>query len=570
MAGDTREMTVAGRGIGIDVGAYAVKVAVVRRHLGGLMLEQLVEQPIVRDGPGRPPTDAVSEAVAAAMADVRVGRALVVAGAPTQLTTVRNLDVPFSEEAKIRQVVKAEGEPQLPFAAEEIVVDYCLTGVEREAPDDEEGAPAPTNLLITAVQKKVVGDLLGAVREDQLDPEVVDVEFMGAFSAVRTLAPETLEGGELVVDIGAVKTSVIYARRGRPLAVRAFNFGGDTLTQAVAEATSTSFADAEAAKKAHAVPVSGEGETAPADRALAEALAGLRRGLDQTLRFFASQVGQVEYDRVVLTGGSAALSGLKEWFAVALSKDVMVLDLLGPVKSAVGDEVAVARYATAIGLALRGIGQSVALHNFRQEELTYPNPLKRLLKYLAPAAALVVCIVAAAGVGYFISYRSTLAEARQYRQMKEKELREVLGGSVSYVTLDAARKKVDERAAELESLRGENPQSVLDVLYEISRICYGGKLPPEDFKEPKDPEAAAKMFVERSAPWKVQITGFQIERGRVEIEGSAADYPSVNLLKHALEASPLFREVRMSATTVLRGRTTLKMRFYLEERQPVR
>jgi len=566
VADTSREMTIAARGIGIDVGACSVKVAIVRRALGGVVLEHVVEQPVERQEAGRPSPEAVAAAVATAMEEVRVGRALVVAGAPTQLSTVRNLDVPFSDEVKIRQVVKTEVEPHLPFSAEDIVVDYCLTGVEREAPAGEEGIPVPTNLLITAVQKKLVGDLLGTVRGDELDAEVVEVEFMGAFSAVRTLAPETVEGGELIIDIGAVKTSVIFARKGCPLAVRAFNFGGDILTQALAEAKSASFTDAEHDKKAIEDPLGPTEEASDAGRVLADALAGLRRGLDQTLRFFSGQVGEVDYDRVMLTGGSAALKGLDAWLAAALGKDVAVLDSLGQVKNTAGDEVAVARFATAIGLGLRGIGESVSLQNFRQEELAYPNPLKRLVKYLAPAVALIVLIIAAIGARYYISYQNTLAKAEKLQRLQDSELRTVLGDQ-AYVTLDGTREVVDERAAEFESLSGENPRSVLDVLKELSKICYGSKEPPEGAIQATNDEAAHKALIERSAPWKIQVWEFQMERGRVEIEGVAANYPAINQLKRALEESPLFREVQVrSSKTMPDGRTTLIMRIYLEER----
>lgn len=564
-------MTVAGRGIGIDVGSWSVKVAVVRRHLGRLVLERVVERPIPRDAAGRPDAEAAAAAVAAAIEEIRVGRALVVAGVPTQLSTVRNLDVPFRQETRIRHVVKAEVEPHLPFAAEEIVVDYCLTGVEREAPEAPEEAEgqapaAPTNLLITAVQKKVVGDLLGVVRGERLDPEVVDVEFMGAFGAARMLAPQAPEGGELIVDIGAVKTSVIYARQGRPLGVRAFNFGGDTLTQAVAKATGVSFADAEAHKAAHPQLPSGETDAAPAARAMAEALDGLRRGLDQTVRFFAGQVGEVTYDRLLLTGGSAALVGLTQWLATALGKEVALLDSLGPLKNAAGEEFSVARCATAIGLALRGVGESVALQNFRQEELAYPNPLKRLVKFLAPAAGLVVCIVLAALAGYYISYLHALATQARYTEMKLEEVRAVLGKAAAYPTLEALKRVVDERAAEFETLSGENPQSVLDVLYELSRICYGGKAPPPADSEPKDPKAAADALIKRSEPWKIQIISFQMERGRVSLEGSAASYTAINQFKHALEESPLFARVDVQTSETRADRATLKMRLYLKER----
>lgn len=566
MAGSTREMTVAGRGIGIDVGSYSVKVAVVRRQFNRLVLERVVERPIVREAAGRPAAGPLTEAVASAMAEVRVGRALVAVGVPTQLATVRNLDVPFSDEARIRQVVKAEVEPHLPFSAEEIVVDHCLTGVEREAPADQEGATAPTNLLITAVQKRVVGEVIGAVSSETLDPEVVDVEYMGALSAVRTLAPEMIEGGELVIDVGAVKTSVIYAHKGRPLAVRSINFGGDTLTQAVADATGASFVEAERDKPSHAIAAEGAGEPSRAAQAIGDALVGLRRGLDQTLRFFTSQVGEAAYERIVLTGGSAAMPGLRAWFAAALGREVAVLDSLGPMKSGVADEVAVARFATAIGLALRGIGESVALHNFREEELAYANPLKRLVKYIAPAVGLIVAIILTGIAASFISNRTTSGEAERYQGMMRTELRKILGPDEPITSLERAREKVNARTLELQELAGENPQSVLDVLHELSGICFGGTLPAADSTLPADAEKLAEDFYKRSKPWEIQITKFQMAGRRVDIEGTAASYRAVNEFKLKLEESPAFSEVQVRDSRPESGRQTLKITLQLEER----
>ncbi len=576
MAGETRELTVARCGIGVDVGSHSVKLAVVRRQLGGLVVERVAEQPIAREAAGRPPAEAIAAALAAAIEGLKVGRAVVAVGVPTQLATVRNLDIPFSDDGRIRQVLKAEVEPHIPFAAEDIIVDYCHTGVAREAPAGAEPAPAPTNLLITAVQKNVVGDVLALLQFDEalgdvepVDPEVTEVEFMGAFSAVRTLAPETCEGGELVVDVGAVKTSVIYARGGRPLAVRSINVGGDALARAVADATGASFAQAEQQMRSYAVPAGAEEPETPVARALADALVAFRRGLDQTLRFFASQVGDVAYDRVVLTGGCAALGGLSAWLRGVLAKDVVVLDSLGPVKNGAGDEVAVARCATAIGLALRGVGESISQQNFRQEELAYPNPLKRLVKYLAPAVALIVAIVVAAIAAYFVSYRTTLAEARDYRRAVEHELASIPGVAGRYDALAAARDEVRKREAELESLVGQNPRSVLDVIYEISMICFDNKVPEEDAASPKSKEEAIKNLIERSGTWKVQITSLQMQQKRVDIEGTAATYSAINQLKRALDASPLFPEMHMGPSGPRGGRVTFKMTLYLEKRPEI-
>jgi cell division ATPase FtsA len=265
----------------------------------------------------------------------------------------------------------------------------------------------------------------------------------------------------------------------------------------------------------------------------------------------------------VLTGGSASLPGLREWFAAALGKDVAVLDSLGPVKGGGQDELDVARFATAIGLALRGIGESVGRHNFREEELAYPNPLKRLVKYIAPAVGLLIGIIVAAIAASFISNKTTMDEAAHYQELMRTELHKILGDTPS-VSLELAEEQVNKRTFELQELAGENPQSVLDVLYELSTVCYGGGLPPEDLKIPADPEKAAELFVTRSKPWEVQITKFQMAGGRVDIEGTAASYAAVTQLRIALDKSPLFTDVEVRDSQRVNQRQTLRITWHLE------
>jgi len=134
------------------------------------------------------------------------------------------------------------------------------------------------------------------------------------------------------------------------------------------------------------------------------------------------------------------------------------------------------------------------------------------------------------------------------------------------VDLETLRRMVDERATELASLAGGNPRPVLDVLRELSEVCHSGELPAEDAEEPAELTADMLPFVEPSDPWALLISSLQMDKGRVEIVGSAADYSSVNKFRRALEESPAFTDVTIRGTRVVEdGRTELKIWLRVEE-----
>lgn len=133
--------------------------------------------------------------------------------------------------------------------------------------------------------------------------------------------------------------------------------------------------------------------------------------------------------------------------------------------------------------------------------------------------------------------------------------------------LEALRQMIDQRTAELTAFAGERMRPVSAVLRELAKICHGGKLPSEAAEEPVDAAADMAPFLKPSGPWGVHVATFQMEHGRVLIEGSAVNYKGVNELRQALEASPLFKEAKLKGSRPVGERTTLKMWLYLEEPQ---
>ena len=551
-----RELTVAKKSIGIDVGSHSVKAVVASKKGESLVVKNVVEVPIPRSGPAGP--EQVAEAVEELGRRLKIGSELVVSSISTQQTTVRSLEIPFSEEEKARQILKFQTEPYLAFPIEEVLIDFYNTGT----------APAGRmKPLLTAIHKGVVKNHLELLSKAKIDPEVVDVDFMAVASTVLQVEGSLGEGAATVLDVGASKTIACYIREGKLLAVRCIPLGGDDFTEAISKGLGVGFEEAERIKAGESAEGPAEDAPGRVRSAIGSVLERLGAELDRTLRSFSSQVRGGAFDRVILCGGSAYLKGLDAFLKEALSAEVSVLAPSGGIVNRSGQELPLARFATAMGLALRGVGESLCLQNFRVEEHAYARPLRRLRKRFAVAGALGVGI---AGLLVF----SLFASLDRYRGMRseldfeiQKKRRTVFPNQRAR-DLAHMKEVLDEEKEKLlpfQELRRRF--SVLEVLDDLSRRI------PEDMKVEVSYFSYLKIRrrltqSSRTRPERGARTRASAYGGRVSLRGTVSSDPDVVRLERILRESPYLEEVVNRGGTVRdpSGRTRFEFTLELKER----
>ncbi len=157
---------------------------------------------------------------------------------------------------------------------------------------------------------------------------------------------------QAVVDVGAHLTSIVIHHHGVPRLVRTVARGGEELTEQLAERLNLTLEVAERRKRD--VGLTGDDEVADALRA---AVRPLLAEIRSSINYFRSGNDNARLERISLTGGGAALSGL----AVALTGQVGVpVDVVSPMthignrKSTGADvpESEAAATAVAVGLAM--------------------------------------------------------------------------------------------------------------------------------------------------------------------------------------------------------------------------
>jgi type IV pilus assembly protein PilM len=222
-------------------------------------------------------------------------------------------------------------------------------------PVQTEGAPKSVRILLTAAAKNLVKKYLDVFKIAGLNLLSLETE---AFALIRSLVGAD-KSTILIVDMGAACTNIFIVDAGIPVLNRSIDLGGAALTKTLSANLNISLAEAEQLK--HDI---GLAETEPrgVPRLIETSLAPLINEIRYCINLFQSQEGTgiKKVEKIILTGGGAALPNLRDYIASGLALRVYIGDPwarviypeeLRPVLDEIGP-----KFSVAIGLAMREIG----------------------------------------------------------------------------------------------------------------------------------------------------------------------------------------------------------------------
>ena len=335
---------------GLDIGTSAVKAVQLREGSGGFTLIAFACVPlranVIAEGTIKEPA-AVVEAIKAAVARAGITSREAAIGIAGRELITKKVQLPEVPAKELRDAVELEAEHHIPFAFDEVFLDYHVAGRHDGVMD----------LIIVAVKKSKVHEYVGVVEDAGLVPVIVDVDGFAVGNQFEVNHPEESREAVALIDMGAAVMKTTVVRGGAPIFARDIPFGGNQYTQAIADRLRTTFEHAERAKVGEATDIAWEAivpalETVSRDLALE-----IRRTFD----YFGSTSDSERIGRVVLSGGAARLRGLTEYLSSTWSIPVEVARPLEriDVDAALADQARAAgpALAVAIGLALRNPGE---------------------------------------------------------------------------------------------------------------------------------------------------------------------------------------------------------------------
>jgi type IV pilus assembly protein PilM len=294
--------------IGVDISSYAVKmVELADAGEGRYRVERYAIEPLPReavvDG-NISNLEAVAETVRHCWKRMGTSTKFVALALPTAAVITKKIILPASlREQEMEVQVETEANQYIPFALEEVNLDFQVIGPAPSGEDEVE-------VMIAASRKEKVEDRIACAEAANLKPLVMDVDAYAAQAAYELVTHQLPDGGKdqviALVDVGANVMNVTMMKNDQPVYTREQAFGGSQLTQDIMRTYGMSAEEAEQAKRTNSLPENYEAEL------LRPFLENLALEVSRAMQFFFSSTPFTQIHHIVLSGGCAVIPGVAE------------------------------------------------------------------------------------------------------------------------------------------------------------------------------------------------------------------------------------------------------------------
>lgn len=294
--------------IGVDISSSSVKmVELASDGKDGYRVErytiEVLPKDVVSDG-NIVNLEAAAESVKRAWKKLATSTRHVAIALPASAVITKKIIVPAGQrEEELELQVESEANQYIPFALEEVNLDFQVLGPAPSSPDEIE-------VLIAASRKEKVEDRVAVAEAAGLKPIVMDVESYAVLSSFELIEKQFPDGGKgqiiALVDVGANVMNLTVLRNDQQLYAREQAFGGNQLTQDIARHYGMSFEEAEAAKRSNNLPDNYEAEL------LRPYIESMALEVSRALQFFFTSTQFNQINHIVLSGGCAVIPGADE------------------------------------------------------------------------------------------------------------------------------------------------------------------------------------------------------------------------------------------------------------------
>lgn len=419
-------MASAVRGVwAIDIGSNALKA--LRMHEGANGIEVLdfaylehsknLSSGEVR---GEEKQQILTETIQKFLDENEIGQDEVAISIAGQNSFARFIKLPPVEPKKIPEIVQFEAVQQIPFDINEVEWDWQLMETEG-SPDKEVG--------LFAIKNEVISEVMDHFTRSNLRVTCVQIAPMALYNYAYYDIKEVAEGGRkatVILDMGAENTTLVICTKDG-VWQRSIRIGGNTFTQAIADAFHKGFETAEKLKR-----------TAPMSKymrqiytAMKPVYTDLGGEIQRSLGFYSSspQGRDKQLTKIIAVGGGMKLQGLAKYLTQTLGMQVIKPDSFERLTMASDLSVArfhenVSDFGVAYGLGAQLLGEARIRTNLLPRKIARAMAWTRKARMFTLAAA-VLFVVMLLGVAKAFRDKSVHAGHQTERSQIQAALSQV-------------------------------------------------------------------------------------------------------------------------------------------------
>lgn len=287
---------------GLDISTSGVRLVELEdAGKGELRLERYAAEPLPRgavvDG-NIENIDQVAEAVRRVWKKSGTKARHVALGMPPAAVITKKIILPAGlSEDQLEVQVESEASQYIPFALDEVSLDFDVIG---QAPNSQEDM----EVMLAAARREKVEDRVAIAEAAGLVATIMDIESYAARAALARAAAARPEQIVALFQIGAQATHVSVLQNGETIYEREQPFGGNQLTQDIVRAYGMAQEEAESKKRSGELPEGYEREL------LEPFLESAALEVTRAIQFFFTSTPYTRIDQIYLAGGCASIPGL--------------------------------------------------------------------------------------------------------------------------------------------------------------------------------------------------------------------------------------------------------------------
>ncbi len=294
--------------IGVDISSSSVKmVELADSGKGRVRLERYAIEPLPKDAVvdgNIMNLEAVGDSVRRGWKRMGTRIKNLAMALPSAQVITKRISVPAGlREDELEIQVETEANQYIPFALEEVNLDFQVLGPAPNSPEDVE-------VMIAASRKEKVEDRVAVAEFGGLKAVVMDIDSFAAQTAFELMETQLPDGGReqliALVDIGASMMNINVLRNDQSVYMREQPFGGNQLTQEIQRHYNLSAEEAEAAKRNGGLPETYDAEV------LQPFMDTLALEVTRALQFFYTSTQYNQVNHIFLSGGCGTIPGLDD------------------------------------------------------------------------------------------------------------------------------------------------------------------------------------------------------------------------------------------------------------------
>lgn len=345
--------------LGIDIGTSAIKIVELSRQRGNraklenygeLSSRAIFEKPFrtFKRSTLLLSSSEIASAISAIIKEAKIRSREAFFSLPDFSSFFTSFTLPPITKGELDQAIRYEARLHVPLPLAEVTLDWRV--IEGQVSDKRASA---LKILLVSVPNEIIAQYQQIAELSNLRLRALEAEVFGLF---RSLVYNREKSGLIsLIDIGAQSTTCNIIEQGVLKISHSFDLAGNDLISQIAKSLNLDWEEAEDLEKEHGFSSAG-----PNLRGILLSLIdSILIEIEKTFNNFYQSEGK-RVKKIILAGGLAQLSGLKEYFSEKLGimeieianpfLNIFYPPLLEPVLKEMGPS-----YAIAVGLALRGL-----------------------------------------------------------------------------------------------------------------------------------------------------------------------------------------------------------------------